>query len=155
MHSLIHRSSISSFALLLLVAFLALPFAGCDDDADDDDLNDTTIDTRVNDTLNVEAEVSPAEERRETLSELDRMRTRLTAELDRVRAELNEGSLTPDERDKQTSRAAELAQGLERLDRAILEVNEANDDTWISLRTNSRQGVEDLHAWMRQNEVAD
>ena len=97
--------------------------------------------------------LSPAEERTETVNDLQRMRTRLMTELETVRNRLNEGTLTPDEQAKQTSRAGELAQGLERLDRAIEEVNMADDTTWPNLRENSRKGAEDFRAWMKEQNM--
>ena len=97
--------------------------------------------------------LTPAEERNETLTDLQQMRARLMAELEQVRERLNAGTLTPEKQDMQSSRAGELAQGLERLDRAIEEVNMADDTTWPNLRENSRQGAEDFRAWMKEHDM--
>lgn len=97
--------------------------------------------------------ITPAEERSETMTDLQQMRTRLTAELERVRERLNAGTMTPEEQAKETSRAGELAQGLERLDRAIEEVNTADDTTWPNLRENSRKGADDFRAWMKEQNM--
>jgi hypothetical protein len=96
---------------------------------------------------------TPAEDRNATLGDLQRMRARLITELEAVRARLNQGTLTPDEQAAQTSRAGELAQGLERLDRAILEVDQTNEGTWPAIRSNSRRGAEDFRVWMRKNNM--
>ncbi len=110
--------------------------------------------TNADGTVNNDGPVlTPAEERNETLTDLQAMRTRLMAELETVRTRLNAGTLTPDEQAKQTTRAGELAQGLERLDRAIEQVNQTDDATWPAVKSNSQRGAEDFRAWMRKNDV--
>jgi hypothetical protein len=137
----------------LLLFCGTLLFTGCGEDHHEhrDDATVHGDEVRIED----DRQLTPAGERRETLTDLQRMRARLIAELDAVRARLNEGSLTAEERDRQTSRAAELSQGLERLDRAILEVDQADDTTWPAVRASSRTGAEDFREWMRRNDMND
>jgi hypothetical protein len=142
-------SLIKTFCSTLFIATLAI---GCEENEDD---TERTDDVNVQDAHTDTTTMTPAEERRETLGDLERMRDRLTRELDEVRAKLNDGALTPEERERNTSRAATLAQGLERLDRTIVDLNTSTEDNWINLRTDARKSRDDYRQWLRENEVRE
>ncbi len=134
----------------LILAIVPIVLSSCDSDDGDVDMNNAD---RVE--VDIDADRSVADERRETLDDLQRMRDRLTRELDAVRARLNDGSLTADERERNTSRAATLAQGLERLDRTYVDLNTSPEDNWINLRTEARSSRDDWETWLRENDVKE
>ncbi|MDQ3100652.1 MAG: hypothetical protein M3R08_04645 [Bacteroidota bacterium] len=92
-------------------------------------------------------------ERKANSDELNGLRSRLIGELDEVRASLNDGSITPEKRAEDQARAATLAQGLERLDRALEAINASSEATWEEIKANSDQEVKELRVWMDDNEV--
>lgn len=91
---------------------------------------------------------TPAEERTGTVGNLKGLRATLVAELDGVRGRLKDGSRSAEDRKADTTRAAELAQGLERLDRAIKVIDEANDVSWATIRESSIKEAGEVRAWM-------
>lgn len=91
---------------------------------------------------------TPVEERTGTVENLNGLRATLVTELDQVRARLKDGTRATDDRKADSQRAAELAQGLERLDRTIKEINEATDVTWTQMRTSSLKSAGEFREWM-------
>lgn len=148
-----YRSASFFAAISLLVAGTGI--TACNDAADADlDLNaqEDTPAVQVNNgpdgNTDAAVVITAAEERTRTAADLQAMRTTLVAELEALRLRLNDGTLAADTKAADTQRASELAQGLERLDRTILEIDEANDDTWPNMRDRSVQATEDLRQWM-------
>lgn len=92
--------------------------------------------------------LAPGAERMNAMTDLGGLRSTLMAELEMVRTRLNDGTRPEASAKADKERAAELAQGLERLDRALAAVNASNDTTWTAIRTSTRQEVDDLRAWM-------
>jgi hypothetical protein len=91
---------------------------------------------------------TPAEERTGTVENLNGLRATLVAELDGVRSRLKDGTRSADDRKADQTRAAELAQGLERLDRTIKKINEADDVTWGQVRDSELKAANDFREWM-------
>ncbi|MBL7965076.1 MAG: hypothetical protein JNM31_14675 [Flavobacteriales bacterium] len=91
---------------------------------------------------------TPAEERAHAVEDLNGMRATLVAELDGVRGRLKQGGRTADEAKADQTRAAELAQGLERLDRLIKKTTDANDVTWTEVRESSMKEAGEFRTWM-------
>ena len=91
---------------------------------------------------------TPAEERTSTAASMQGMRTVLMTELDAVRARLKQAG-RPDETVKaDQTRAAELAQGLERLDRLIKKTTEADDVSWATVRESTMSEATEFRTWM-------
>ena len=93
---------------------------------------------------------TPAAERAGTVENLQGLRATLVAELDEVRERLKDGTRAAEERKADSQRASELAQGLERLDRTIKEIDEADDVTWATVRESSIQAAGEFRAWMEE-----
>ena len=93
------------------------------------------------------------EEKKRNSDELNGLRSQLMAELEQVRSRLNDGAATPEKRNEDQARAATLAQGLERLDRALEEIEATADATWNEIKEKSNKEVEELRAWMKENDV--
>ena len=92
-------------------------------------------------------------EKKRNSDELNGLRAELMAELDQVRARLNDGAAKPADREVDQARAATLAQGLERLDRALAEIDATADSSWEEIKARSNKEVEELRAWMKENKV--
>jgi hypothetical protein len=91
---------------------------------------------------------TPAEERAGTVQNLQGLRATLVAELEEVRGRLKDGTRPAEDRKNDTTRAAELAQGLERLDRTINQITEADDVTWADVRESNIKAAGDFREWM-------
>ncbi len=91
---------------------------------------------------------TPVEERTGTVENLNGLRATLVAELDQVRARLKDGTRSADERKADSQRASELAQGLERLDRTIKQISDADDMTWTDVRESSLKSAGEFREWM-------
>jgi hypothetical protein len=91
--------------------------------------------------------LTPAEERTKTGDEMRGLRAILKTELDGVRASLGKGG-TPEEKEANKTRAAELAQGLERIDRAIKAIDESTDVSWGTIRESQLKEAGEVRAWM-------
>jgi len=108
------------------------------------------MDTRTTDMTSGDANktpLTPAEERTKTGDEMRGLRAILKAELDAVRGRLGKtADAAAKEADK--TRAAELAQGLERIDRAIKAIDEADDVSWGSIRESQLKEAGEVRAWM-------
>ncbi len=108
------------------------------------------MDTRTTDMGAADANKTPltaTEERTKTGDEMRGLRAILKAELDGVRASLGKGG-TPEEKEANKTRAAELAQGLERIDRAIKAIDEATDVSWGTIRESQIKEADEVRAWM-------
>lgn len=108
------------------------------------------MDTRTTDMGATDANKTPltaTEERTKTGDEMRGLRAILKAELDGVRKNLGKGG-TDVEREANKTRAAELAQGLERIDRAIKAIDEATDVSWGTIRESQIKEAGEVRAWM-------
>lgn len=108
----------------------------------------TTSGTSGGNTTGTNGTLGPGAERMNAVTDLGGLRATLMAELEAVRTRLNDGTRPEASAKADQERAAELAQGLERLDRALAAVNASNDTTWAAIRTNTNKEVEDIRAWM-------
>lgn len=97
---------------------------------------------------------SPAAERAGTVENLNGLRATLVAELESVRGRLKDGTRSAEDRKADTQRAAELAQGLERLDRTIKQISEANDVTWTQVRDSELKAAGEFREWMAKYGMA-
>lgn len=91
---------------------------------------------------------TPAEERMGTTNALNGLRATLKAELDAVRGRLGK-TADPAAKEADQKRAAELAQGLERMDRLIAKVGAADDVSWAQVRESSLKEAEEVRVWMQ------
>jgi hypothetical protein len=107
------------------------------------DVNDDLYYARPSDTM------TPAEERTWATADMRRLRAALVADLEDVRARLNVGSSPEPQHDKDQALAADLAQGLERIDRALVALDASTDATWGSVREGQLKEVNDVREWMR------
>lgn len=97
---------------------------------------------------------TPEAERTGTVENLQGLRATLVAELDQVRERLKDGTRSAEDRKADTQRAAELAQGLERLDRTIKEISEASDVTWADVRESQIKAAGEFREWMAKYGLA-
>jgi hypothetical protein len=74
-------------------------------------------------------------------------RALLMAELEAIRTRLNDGTRPADAAKQDQDRAADLAQGLERMDRLIKAVEESDDITWTSIRESSLKEAGEVRTW--------
>ncbi len=74
-------------------------------------------------------------------------RALLMAELEMIRTRLNDGTRPADAAKKDQDRAADLAQGLERMDRLIKAVEESDDLTWTSIRESRLKEAGEVRVW--------
>lgn len=109
----------------------------------------TAVDTDLDKTP-----LTPVEERTETVKNLEGLRAVLVTELEEVRGRLKDGTRPADEKKADTQRAAELAQGLERLDRTIKGISDADDVTWADVRESSLGAAAEFRQWMARYGLA-
>lgn len=93
---------------------------------------------------------TPKEERAGTMENLSGLRATLVGELEQVRGRLKDGTRTAEDRKADSQRASELAQGLERLDRTIKQISDADDLTWNDMRTSSLKSAGEFREWMNK-----
>jgi hypothetical protein len=91
---------------------------------------------------------TPSEERAMATSDMRGLRAILMADLEMVRERLNDGARTDARKEADQALAAELAQGLERVDRALAAMDAATNTTWRDMREVQMKEVEDVRAWM-------
>ena len=91
--------------------------------------------------------LSPTEERNDAIASMTGLRAILMAELEEVRTHLNDGTLDNEHAIADKQRAADLAQGLERLDRTLDAMGIATDATWNDIRTAQLKESSDLRTW--------
>ena len=92
-----------------------------------------------------------AEERTTTTNELRGLRVMLVAELELLRAELNNATYPDQERAADQARAGDLAKGLERIDRLLAGLDGATVETWVSIRESQMNQVGEVRAWMKKH----
>lgn len=97
---------------------------------------------------------TPVEERTGTIQNLNGLRATLVAELEQVRGRLKDGTRAAEDRKADTQRAAELAQGLERLDRTIAQITDATDLTWNDMRASTLKSAGEFREWMSKYGMA-
>ncbi|MBL7956038.1 MAG: hypothetical protein JNJ91_13460 [Flavobacteriales bacterium] len=91
---------------------------------------------------------TPAKERMMVTNDMRGLRSLLMADLEAVRARLNDGARAKSDRDADVALAADLAQGLERVDRALAALGASNDATWTSIREAQVKEVAEVRSWM-------
>jgi hypothetical protein len=90
----------------------------------------------------------PAKERMMVTNDMRGLRGLLMADLEEVRSRLNDGARPAAEREIDKALAADLAQGLERVDRALAALGTVDDATWATMRETRLKEVEEVRAWM-------
>jgi hypothetical protein len=98
---------------------------------------------------------TPDQERMWAATNLNGMRATLMSELEEVRARLNKGDQPEAAKTADQSRAAVLAQGLERIDRCLVAIDESTDATWADIRDKELKEVDDVRVWMRDNRYGE
>jgi len=98
---------------------------------------------------------TPAKERLMATNDMRGLRSLLMADLEAVRARLNDGARPEAAREADKALAADLAQGLERVDRALTALGEANDATWSSMRDAQLREVAEVRSWMADYRAKD
>jgi hypothetical protein len=93
---------------------------------------------------------TPEAERNGCKSALEGLRATLKAELDQVRDGLRTAGGDKEMQKAKQQRAAELAQGLERMDRLIKKIGETTDVQWADVRQSSLTEAEEVRNWMSQ-----
>lgn len=94
------------------------------------------------------APATPAEERAMANADMRGLRAILMADLEMVRARLNDGTRTTEQKATDQALAGDLAQGLERVDRALVAMDATTDQTWNDMRTSHLKEVEEVRTWM-------
>lgn len=108
--------------------------------------NATSSDGTVNTTTVVV--YTPAKERMMVTNDMRGLRSLLMADLEAVRTRLNDGARPKADRDVDVALAADLAQGLERVDRALAALGASNDATWTTIRDAQVKEVAEVRSWM-------
>ena len=78
-------------------------------------------------------------------------RAQLMTELEAIRARLNDGTRPADAATKDQERAADLAQGLERMDRLLKAVEESDDLTWTSIHKSQLKEAGEVRVWATEH----
>jgi len=91
--------------------------------------------------------LTPVEERTDAIVRMNGIRSTLMAELEEVRATLKDGTVPKEQAAQNQTRAAELAQGLERVDRTLAAMGGATDATWSEMRAAELKEVEEVRTW--------
>ncbi len=94
--------------------------------------------------------LTPVQERTDATDRMNGIRATLMTELDQVRARLKDGKLDKEQTTADQKRAAELAQGLERVDRTLKAMGEATDATWPQMRASQLKEVDEVRTWWNQ-----
>ena len=94
--------------------------------------------------------MTPHEERMATSNDMRVLRAQLINDLEAVRARLNVGTNPSPEREADQKLAAELAQGLERVDRALAAMDASDDMTWESMRESQLKEVAEVRVLMAE-----
>lgn len=92
-----------------------------------------------------------ADERTGAMNAMNGLRASLMAELEQVRTRLNDGTQPEAAAKADKERAAELAQGLERVDRALVAMGGATDAMWSEMRTTRLKEVDEVRAWLNDH----
>lgn len=91
--------------------------------------------------------VTAVQERAGALESMNGFRNVLMAELEDVRSHLNKGTLPEEHADADQQRAAELAQGLARVDKALEAMKETTADNWKDLREVQLKELDAVRSW--------
>ncbi len=91
--------------------------------------------------------LTPVQERTDAMGRMNGIRSILITELEQVRATLKDGTLTKEVAAANKERAAELAQGLERVDRTLTAMGGATDATWADMRAAQLKEVDEVRTW--------
>jgi hypothetical protein len=126
-----------------------------DDESMSGGASDGTAETMETRTFLLITYTTPAEERTGTTNALNNLRATLKAELEAVRGRLKQGGTDAEAKKADQTRAAELAQGLERMDRLIEKVGAADDVSWADVRESSLKEAEEVRVWMEQYNMAN
>lgn len=94
--------------------------------------------------------LTPVQERADATERMNGIRSSLVTELEQVRARLKDGTLDKEMAAAEKDRAAELAQGLERVDRTLAAMGGATDATWAEMRTAQLKEVNEVRTWWNQ-----
>ena len=92
--------------------------------------------------------MTPQQERMSVSNDIKGLRAELSADLDSVRGRLNDGTMPKNVHNADKAVAADLAQGLERVDRAIAAMDSTTDVTWSSMRDVRMKEVADVRTWL-------
>src|SRR5690606_41722152 len=90
---------------------------------------------------------TPVEDRTDASDRMHGMRSTLMAEPEEGRATLKDGTVPKDEAAQNQTRAAEVAQGLERVDRTLAAMGGATDATWSEMRAAELKEGEEVRTW--------
>lgn len=90
------------------------------------------------------------DERYKTSSNMRGYRAQLMSELEAIRLRLNDGTRQAEAIEKDRSRAADLAQGLERMDRLIKAAEVSDDLTWARIRRSQLKEAEEVRNWAQE-----
>ncbi len=99
--------------------------------------------------------IPPGKEREMVTNDMRGLRSLLMADLEVVRARLNDGARPVAARDIDKALAADLAQGLERVDRALTALGGASDATWASMRDAQLKEVAEVRSWMADYRIKE
>ncbi|MEO5584292.1 MAG: hypothetical protein ABIQ75_02465 [Flavobacteriales bacterium] len=91
--------------------------------------------------------ITPVEERTDAVARMNGIRATLMAELEEVRTHLKDGTLDKEHATADQERAADLAQGLERVDRTLAAMGNATDATWAEMRAAQLKEVDEVRTW--------
>lgn len=98
--------------------------------------------------------LTPAQERADAMASMNGIRATLMAELTEVRSHLKDGTLDKEHAKADQDRAADLAQGLERVDRALAAMGGATDATWNDIRTAQMKEAGEVRTWWNAHMAA-
>jgi hypothetical protein len=88
------------------------------------------------------------QERQRALEDMQGLRVRLVEDLTAVRARLNEGGVAAAIKKEDQEKAADLAQGLERVDRALEAMSASTDTNWSEMRQSQLTEVAEVREWL-------
>jgi hypothetical protein len=115
----------------------------------DDDMGNGTSSMAPNGTNGTTTStLTPEQERTAVTANMKGLRAELMSDLDSVRTRLNDGTMTAAQQKTDKAAAADLAQGLERVDRALAAMDSTTDATWASMREVQMKEVTDVRAWL-------
>jgi hypothetical protein len=148
------NENLATNGLLVAAMFVALYVVRCSDSASQHE-QDVEIgpagsppDATDQDVLSENGNEATVDEGRSgAIGDLRTMRAQMMAELAQVRERLNEGTRPKPQHDADQARAAELAQGLERTDRAIALAEFATDAQWRDAADTTRRATQEVRAW--------
>lgn len=101
------------------------------------------------------ATYTATKERMMATNDMRGLRGLLVADLEAVRLRLNDGARPVPAREADQALAADLAQGLERVDRALVALGASSDATWASMREVQLNEVAEVRSWMADYRSTD